>query len=110
MAARRTTERSAEIAAPLALVHALMSDAAMLVELHPLITRIDLTGERSVDGWHAVAFAVRESVPLGPLRVPNGYRGEIRVNPGDPSVVRISGWSFPGIAIVTEARLEALGP
>lgn len=110
MPARVEVVRTADIAAPRALVHALASDPERLVELHPLITRVRVTGAETRDGRRRVAFEVRERIPLGPIGFPNRYSGAIFTREGDEGLVELEGWSVPGISIRTRLRLEALAP
>lgn len=63
------------------------------VELHPLITGVKVTERmpRQVD------FEIEERVPVGPMRVPNRYRGRRTVV--DEGHLVIEGWSAPAVYI-----------
>ncbi|MFZ5446685.1 MAG: hypothetical protein ACOZQL_42250 [Myxococcota bacterium] len=83
-----------------------LSTPSEMLTTHPLLTRVEPTGERHEHGVHVIDFALVEQVPVlgGLLRISNRYRGRATRFDAHPQRVRLSGWSFPGVRI--EVRFE----
>lgn len=94
------------VAAAPAEVHALLSDPEVLPELHPLIERVWITERtRTADG-ELLRFGLFERIPLGSIRFPNRYRGEIRKRDGDTSQLELRGESWPAVTTHVRFRFE----
>lgn len=105
----RYSEFATLVQAPPSRVRALLADPEALPRLHPLIDRVTVTGRRGEGGREVVDFQIDERVPIffGLLRVPNHYRGQLRLDPSQPDRLELSGWSKPAMRI--EVRYELGG-
>lgn len=109
------TRRVRLAAGPVADVDAvlhLLSSPGELPRLHPLITRVEVQQQRREGSREVTDFTIDERVPLlgGLVKWPNRYRGRITRDDAHPGVLRLSGWSAPGVRIeirydVTPAQL-----
>lgn len=94
------------VAASPAELHALLSDPDALPALHPLIERVWITERtRTADG-EILRFDLFERIPLGPLRFPNRYRGEVHRRDGDTTRLELRGESWPAVRTHVRFRFE----
>jgi len=96
-----------EVAAAIQEVHALLSDPGQLPTLHPLINTIKITGLREESGEKVTDVLIFERLPMAGLRMPNRYRAEFRVTPGNPTKLGVEAYSFPRVRVSSEFLLKS---
>jgi hypothetical protein len=99
LTARKEWRRTLHVAAPAADLLAFLADPTRLPSVHPLIDRIDVESDTTTDHERTLRFVIHEHVPLGPLRVKNRYRGEVRTRADAPHGVVLLGWSTPAVTV-----------
>ena len=82
-------------------VFRLLSSPHELPRLHPLIGKIEVQSSVRDGSREVFDFTIDEHVPMlgGLVKVPNRYRGRIVRDDSRPGVLRLSGWSSPGVRI-----------
>jgi len=84
----------------------LLSSPQELPRLHPLIEKVDVQSCKRDGPREVTDFTIDERLPIlgGLVKVSNRYRGRCMRDDSHPGVLRLSGWSSPGVRI--EVRYE----